>query len=111
MYELYNPDLEFLSVLKAKLPYAKIIVISTYWCPDCKRNVSRMARIAELLPDWEFEIFSRDTDTIPEELGFIKIIPTFIIRDSAGKEFGRIIENPKFSSLEEDLVKIAEGIY
>ncbi|MFW9917720.1 MAG: thioredoxin family protein [Candidatus Thorarchaeota archaeon] len=111
MYELYSPNLELLNALKAKLPYAKIIVISAYWCPDCKRNVSRMARIAEYLPDWDFEVYSRDTDTIPKELGFVKIIPTFVIRDAAGKELGRIVENPKLSSLEEDLMSIAKGNY
>jgi hypothetical protein len=111
MYELYNPNLELLNALKAKLPYAKAVIISTYWCPDCKRNVSRMARIAEHLHDWEFEVFSRDTDTIPEEFGFVKIIPTFIIMNAAGKEIGRIVENPKHSSLEEDLLNIIEGTY
>ncbi len=38
-------------------------------------------------------------------------IPTIIIKDSSGKEFGRIIESPKFGSLEQDLLAIAKGEY
>jgi thiol-disulfide isomerase/thioredoxin len=107
MYDLYKPDLQLLFSLKAKLPKATVITISAYWCPDCKKNVARMARIADNLPEWDFEVLSRDTDAIPEEFGFIKRIPTFILLGSSRQELGRIIENPKFSSLEEDLLKIA----
>ncbi|MFX0115702.1 MAG: thioredoxin family protein [Candidatus Hodarchaeota archaeon] len=111
MYELYKPDLNLLSSLTAKLPKATVITISAYWCPDCKRNVARMARIADNMPEWDFEVLSRDTDVIPEEFGFIKRIPAFIVLSPVGQELGRIIENPKYSSLEEDLLKIAVGEY
>ncbi|MFQ5979349.1 MAG: thioredoxin family protein [Candidatus Heimdallarchaeota archaeon] len=111
MYDIYKPNLELLDRLRSILPKATLITVSTFWCPDCKRNVGRMARIAELLPEWTFEVLNRDTDVIPEELGFVKIIPTFILRNSASAEIGRIIENPKFESLEEDMLRIAEGKY
>jgi phosphoribosyl-dephospho-CoA transferase len=35
----------------------------------------------------------------------IKFVPTFIVSDNAGKELGRIIENPS-KTLEEDLIKL-----
>lgn len=111
IYDLYKPNLDLLNSLRITLPKATLITVSTYWCPDCKRNVARMARIAEQLPEWSFEVLNRDTDVIPEELGFIKIIPTFIIQNPDGVEIGRIIENPKFECLEEDMLKIAEGRY
>ena len=110
MYELYTPESEILHSLKAKLPKAKVITISAYWCPDCRRNVPRMARIAEYLPDWEFKVRNHDKNSGPGELGILKI-PAFIVMDSAGKEIGRIIENPKYKNLEEDLLRIVERNY
>ena len=35
----------------------------------------------------------------------IKFVPTFIVSDNAGKELGRIVENPS-KTLEEDLIKL-----
>ena len=110
MYELYKPNEDLIARLTEKLPKAKVITISTRWCPDCKRNVPRLGKIAESLPNWEFIVYSRDEDVIPE-YSDVKIIPTFIVLNSDGKELARVVENPKYSSLEEDLLKIATGEY
>lgn len=108
-YERYTPRSETLSKVKELLPNAKVTVISAKWCPDCRRNVPKMAKIVELLP-WEVDIRDRDEEGIIEKFN-IKKIPTFIISDTNNQEITRIIEKPKYSSLEEDLLKIAENNY
>ena len=34
---------------KEKMPKATLITVSAHWCPDCRRNVPRMARISNEL--------------------------------------------------------------
>ncbi len=109
-YERYQPNLEMINLVKEKLSTAHIITISAYWCPDCRRNVPKMAKILDELQEWSAEVHSRDDEGVSERFN-VKKIPTFIILDKNGKELGRIIENPKYSSLEEDLLKIAENDY
>jgi thioredoxin reductase (NADPH) len=105
VYESYTPDVSLTSQINTRLPEARVVVISATWCPDCRRNVPRLARIAEYLPNWKFEVYPREEQARAEELG-IRAIPTFIVYQD-GKELGRIIENPAFGSLEADLWEIA----
>ncbi|MFX0062085.1 MAG: FAD-dependent oxidoreductase [Candidatus Hermodarchaeota archaeon] len=109
-FDRYTPNIEVLSLFKNKLVKARMIIVSTRWCPDCRRGVPKMARIAEHLPGWEFIIEDRDKEGVREKYNARKI-PTFIIQDENGKELGRIIEKPKFTSFEEDLHRIVEGSY
>ncbi len=111
-YERYTPNEDIIYQIKDKKPQAHVIAVSAYWCPDCRRNVPKMAKILESLIEsgWTAEVFSRDDEGIAERFN-VKKIPTFIILDENGKEMERIIENPKYSSLEEDLLKIIEGNY
>ena len=108
-YKRYVPRAETISKVKELMPNAKVTVISAKWCPDCRRNVPKMARIVELLP-WKVDIRDRDEEGVVDRFN-IKKIPTFIISDETNQEITRIIENPKYSSLEEDLLKIAEKNY
>jgi thioredoxin reductase (NADPH) len=106
VYENYHPNLGVIEQVSAKLPEARVVTISATWCPDCRRNVPRLARIAEHLPNWKFEIYPREEEARARELG-IRAIPTFIVYQD-GKELGRIVENPAFGSLEVDLWEIAK---
>lgn len=108
-YERYTPRTDTISKVEKLLPNARVTVISAKWCPDCRRNVPKMAKIVKLLP-WEVDIRDRDEEGIIDRFN-IKKIPTFIISDSNNQEINRIIEKPKYSSLEEDLLKIAENSY
>nr|MBN1229354.1 thioredoxin family protein [Anaerolineae bacterium] len=110
-YEAYQPDLETLARLHEALPAAYILTPSRAGCPDCVRNVPRMARIIEHLPGWSCEVF--DSTSNPDLRANLNItrIPTFIIYDQkGGAELGRIVENPVSGSLEVDLVNIVNGL-
>ncbi len=100
IYETYRPDLALVEKIHEALPDARVVTVSAYWCGDCIWNVPKMARIAEHLPSWEFEIYTQE-DERAQALD-VFAIPTFVVyRD--GKEVGRIVENPKSASLEKDL--------
>lgn len=106
MYERYTPQAELLEQIRALQPEARVVTISATWCPDCRRNVPRWARLMERLPGWENEIYPREEEERAQALG-IRAIPTFIIYDSqSGAELGRIVENPVLGSLEADILNI-----
>lgn len=107
-YKNYIPESVKVKEVNAKLPHAKMVVVSAYWCPDCRNNVPKMTQIANGLPNWSFEIMDRDDKGVKEKYS-IKKIPTFIIYDEQDKELGRIIENPTSGSLENDLLTIVQG--
>jgi hypothetical protein len=111
LYEAYDPDQSILAQIHAALPAAHVVTPSRYTCGDCIRNIPRMARIAESLPGWTWDVF--DSDTNPERraaLGILRI-PTFIVYDrEGGRELGRIIENPTTMSLERDLLNIVQSV-
>ena len=104
-YNDYKINLSLVSEITSKIDSAKLVVVSAFWCPDCRNNVPKMAKISEHLDKWSFEIMDREDEGVKEQYS-IKNIPTFIIYDNSGIELGRIIENPTSSSLEQDMVNI-----
>jgi thioredoxin reductase (NADPH) len=108
-YNRYEPKLDVIANVIERMKDAKLTVISAHWCPDCRRNVPKIAKIMDHLP-WDVEVRDRDEEGVVQEYD-IKKIPTFIVSDTDGNEINRIIENPKYSSLEEDLLAICERRY
>lgn len=106
-YDNYEPRLNVVEQVAQALPQARIVTVSAFWCPDCRRNVPKMAKIAEHLPGWTFEVYA---DKAPEasEKYQVKAIPTFIVYQG-DKEIGRIVENPVRGSLEDDLLAIVSA--
>lgn len=101
-YQAYQPDVETIAHIRAAMPRAKVIVIAASWCPDCRRNVPKLARISEHLPDWDFSVYGLESAEA-RQLG-ARAIPTIVVFDpSSGREFGRIVEEPKTGSIERDL--------
>lgn len=119
LFDYISKDKKFLSVYKnykindkitdvnSLLPNGKMVVVSAYWCPDCRNNVPKMTKISESLQGWTFEIMDRD-DTGVKEKYSIRKIPTFIVFKDSGEELGRIIENPESDSLDIDLLNIVK---
>ncbi len=110
VYRGYRPRTALLARVAALLPVAHVVVVSATWCPDCRREVPKLARILELLPGgWTVELRG-DDDTTRSELG-VRAIPTVLVRTApAGRELGRIIESPASAEgLEGDLLAIAQA--
>jgi thiol-disulfide isomerase/thioredoxin len=87
-----------------------IKIIMGIWCPDSRREVPRLMRIADI---WNFPLLKitiigvdHDKKSSVEEYNSLNIerVPTFIIYKN-NIEAGRIIENP-VTSLEQDMVNI-----
>ena len=110
IYEAYQPDTTVLRRIVELQKTAHVLTPSRYTCPDCARNLPAMARIAEHLPGWTWEVFDSDTNEDRKaELGITRI-PTFILYESkGGRESGRIVENPITGSLEQDLLRIVQS--
>lgn len=109
-YEAYQPDTKTLRKVAAILPTAHVITPSRYTCRDCARNLPQMARIAEHLPGWTWEVFNSETGQERMAALGVTAIPTFIVCErEGGRELGRIVENPTSGSLESDLLAIARG--
>ena len=106
-YERYHLNGETARQIAELLPGAHVQIVGAAWCKDCKREIPRFAELAERLSGWSIELLGDDPAT--RERLAIKRIPTFIIRSSEdGPELGRIVESPRGTSLEEDLLAIAQ---
>ena len=109
LYESFSPDSATLIRLNSMLPQAHVVIPSRRTCPDCLRNVPRMARIAEQLPGWSWEIYNSSENPERNTILRITAVPTFVVFDHMdGRELGRIVENPTNGSLEKDLLDIAQ---
>lgn len=108
LYEAYEPDADTLVRLNAALPSAHVEIPSRRTCPDCLRNIPRMARIAELLPGWTWEIYNSSDNLERNTILKVAAVPSFVVfNQKGGRELGRIVENPSNGSLEKDLLDIA----
>jgi thioredoxin 1 len=106
VYRSYDPDVETIAKVRTLLPAARVAVVAEYWCGDSRRLTPRLARIAEYLPGWTFEVHSWDSTSRAQPLK-ARAIPTFVVYE-AGKEVGRIVESPEHGTVEDDLLDIAE---
>jgi thiol-disulfide isomerase/thioredoxin len=99
-----------------------IVAFSAEWCKDCAANIPVLALISEET-GLEVRVFGglmkdplsrerkwRIPPSPPEVEAFnVDKIPLIILFDKEGNEIGRIIENPKAPTLEEELLKIILG--
>jgi hypothetical protein len=110
MYEVYEPDAGLLDRVRRAMPRAHVVAAGCMTCPDCARNIPRMARIAEYLPGWTWDVFDADEDPARRAALGAALVPTFVVYDEDGQEVGRIVENPSGGSLEADLLCIVAGL-
>lgn len=108
-YENYNLSEKEVDALKPYADQIKVKVLFGTWCHDSQREVPRFLKLAERLPELEFELTSldyqkSDPDGMAEKYQ-VKYTPTFIVFKN-GQEIGRIIERPQIS-IGEDIAKFA----
>ncbi|MGB9740184.1 MAG: thioredoxin family protein [Candidatus Bathyarchaeia archaeon] len=96
-----------------------LVAFSAEWCKDCAANIPVLALISEAT-GLEVRIFGglkkdplsgtgkwRIPPSPPEVETFgVEKIPLIVVFNTDGNEVGRIIENPKEPTLEEELLKI-----
>ena len=106
-YEAYQPDLGAITRISIARPTAHVVIPSRMACSDCVRNMPRMARIADYLPGWTWEVYDHDSNPDRNAKLDITSVPTFIVYDEeGGRELGRIVENPVSGWLEADLLQL-----
>lgn len=112
--EGYQPDADAVSAIKACQPETIITVALATWCPDSKRHVPRLLRALELAGNSHLHIkligIGRKLHEPSDFVKHFKIVhvPTVIV-ERVGVEIGRIVENPKAKTMEEDLAAILNG--
>ncbi|WP_394175634.1 thioredoxin family protein [Thalassotalea litorea] len=109
VYENYQVSEQEVSALA---PFAKDIKIKVFmgtWCHDSQREVPRFLKLAEQLPEMDYQLVSLDYQkSDPDgqaEKYQVQFTPTFVVLKN-GQEIGRVIERPQVS-LGEDIAKLA----
>ncbi|MEM3578229.1 MAG: thioredoxin family protein [Candidatus Bathyarchaeia archaeon] len=99
-----------------------VVAFSAEWCKDCAANIPVLALISEAT-GLEVRIFGglkkdplsgtkkwRVPPSPPEVETFgVDKIPLIIVFNTEGNEVGRVVENPKEPTLEEELLKVILG--
>jgi len=111
--EDYTPRAQAIEALRPQAGTFSVLLFVGSWCPDCKREVPRLWKIADQagLTSNTFEIHGLDrTKTDQDGLTAkwdIHFVPTAIVLRE-NRELGRIVERPTLT-LEDDLVNILTG--
>lgn len=109
-YEMYEPDIAALDIIKDKIEDVEITVIIGTWCSESKEEIPRFFRILDEInyPTDDITIIAvnRDKKTEGDEIKSLAVdfVPTFIFYKN-DSELGRIIEVPD-QSLELDMLEI-----
>ncbi|MEM3596826.1 MAG: thioredoxin family protein [Candidatus Bathyarchaeia archaeon] len=117
--ENYQLKQEVVGRLKQFAKKYFVVAFSAEWCKDCAANIPVLALISEET-GLEVRVFGglkkdplskarkwRVPPSPPEVETFdVDKIPLIIVFDTKGNEIGRIIENPKEPTLEEELLKV-----
>jgi thiol-disulfide isomerase/thioredoxin len=112
IYDGYEVDESLLETLKSKIgENLEIVIYLGVWCGDSKTNVPGFIKLMEALEQEEvkvtyYDVSRKANKTIKYYVKEFKVerVPTFIFY-RAGKEIGRIVENPT-NSLIEDFIEI-----
>jgi cyclophilin family peptidyl-prolyl cis-trans isomerase len=111
--ESYKPQQKWLDMLRtAKLRYGLLVAMGT-WCGDSREQVPRLQAVLSALGERSpFDPArlvgvdrSKAIDAKLYPYGVVELVPTVVVT-VGGSEVGRIVEEPKSGSIEEDLVRI-----
>lgn len=114
LMESYQPDLNVVAAIKAIQPDTTITVALATWCSDSKQHVPRLLRALDAAGNRRLHIkligiarkLSEPVDAI-KRFNIVRVPTVVVERD--GVEIGRIVENPKAKTMEEDLAAILNG--
>jgi hypothetical protein len=100
--------MDLVNQIKEMLPKGHGIVIAAYWCRDSLNHVPHMAKIAEVLDAWTWEMYPRENLEIVQKWKIRKIPQMILLNPDTLEEWGRIIENPQSGSIEQDMINILQ---
>jgi len=112
-YTDYSVNEKLIKTIINKEKGISIRVVFGPWCGDSKRNVPKFQKIIDISGFNKSKIEYIAVDRNKQGGSYdvsdldIKRVPTFIFYKN-NKEIGRIIENPKFGSIEQDWVNIVD---
>ncbi len=112
-YTDYSVNEKLIKTILNKEKGISIKVVFGPWCGDSKRNVPRFQKIIDISGFDKSKIEYIAVDRNKQGGSYdvsdldIKRVPTFIFYKN-NKEIGRIIENPKFGSIEQDWANIVD---
>ena len=111
--EKYHPREKWIELLRtAKVSYTLTVAMGT-WCSDSREQVPRLQAVLTALgPHPPFGVprligvdRSKEIDRSLYPFGVVEAVPTIVV-SAGGAEIGRLVESPKTTSVEEDLVRI-----
>ncbi len=105
-YQQATIDQEKIDAVKLLMPRGHAIIVAAYWCHDSLNHVPHIAKIAEQLDGWVWEMHPRENLGIVQKWGIRKIPQMILLDPNTGEELGRIIENPQSESIEQDMLDI-----
>lgn len=105
VYERYQPDEALLGQLRENSLTPHVRVYYSDACGECARHIPALARIAEQLPDWTWEMIDQDEARLYDAECPL-ITPVINVTDGEGQLLGAINGNPVRGSLEADLLHI-----
>ena len=114
LMDSYQPDLNAVAAIKSIQPETTITVALATWCSDSKQHMPRLLRALKLAGNTHLHIkligIGRKLHEPSDIIKHLKIVhvPTVIV-ERDGVEMGRIVENPKAKTMEEDLAAILNG--
>lgn len=109
VYERYRPDEAALAGIAASGVRAHVRIYYESTCGECIRHIPALARIAEHLPGWTWELI-RVEDARLKEAECSLSMPIITVSDGNGRLLGAINGNPVRGSLEADLLYIVSGV-
>jgi hypothetical protein len=107
VYERYRPDVATLKRVAASglTPHVRIYYTAT--CGECARHLPALARVAEHLPGWTWELIEEGEARLKQ--AHCTLSTPVITVSEGGRLLGTISGNPAHGSLEADLLHIVAG--
>lgn len=105
VYERYTPDEARLVQLAALGIPAQVRIYYSLACGECARHLPALARIAEHLPGWSWQLILDDEASL-QAAHCTLTTPIITVSDADDRLLGAINGNPIHGSLEADLLHI-----
>lgn len=115
-YKYANPDASAVTTFKNKKDKFSVVVFGGTWCHDTQNLLPLFFKLIDQSEFPANKIYligvDRAKTTIKQLHTKYKVVnvPTFIIQDNTGKEFGRVVEYGNTGAIDKELAQIVNSI-